>query len=272
MAEPNAEPKPSDSAPKSDLPHVESPSISPAEKKSAERLSPLTDSAPAVFVAPAAKPFFKLRPRHKRAALLAASLTLAAALGSVVGAVTTQHLAASPKPAVDTAALEERKALQQSLAHLSQQVATLKVNLDVATRTARREMDNAHSEVAKLSEKLAAAAADITGSVKPPQTVAVATPSPEPAATPLPQPRPVIAALAPPPVPPRPPVVPDWTLRMARDGVALVEGHGAIYEAVLGAPLPGLGPVQTITREDGRWYVATPRGIIVSARDRRYFE
>ena len=76
---------------------------------------------------------------------------------------------------------------------------------------------------------------------------------------------------------PRPrPLVPQWCrtgrIRIARDGMALVQGHGELYQAVLGAPLPGLGPVQTIKREDGRWMVVTPRGIIVSARDRHYFE
>jgi hypothetical protein len=36
--------------------------------------------------------------------------------------------------------------------------------------------------------------------------------------------------------------------------------------------LPGLGPVQSVKRQDGRWTVLTPKGIIVSLRDRRYFE
>jgi hypothetical protein len=36
--------------------------------------------------------------------------------------------------------------------------------------------------------------------------------------------------------------------------------------------LPGLGPVQSIKKLEGRWVVTTPRGIIVSMRDRRYFE
>jgi hypothetical protein len=30
--------------------------------------------------------------------------------------------------------------------------------------------------------------------------------------------------------------------------------------------------VQSVKRENGRWMVVTPRGIIVSMRDRRYFE
>jgi hypothetical protein len=36
--------------------------------------------------------------------------------------------------------------------------------------------------------------------------------------------------------------------------------------------LPGLGPVEQIKRQDGRWMVMTPKGMIVSQRDRRYFD
>jgi hypothetical protein len=66
--------------------------------------------------------------------------------------------------------------------------------------------------------------------------------------------------------------VADWSIRGARDGYVYVQGHGDIYEVVPGAPLPGLGPVEQIKRQDGRWVVVTPKGIIVSMRDRRYFE
>jgi hypothetical protein len=51
-----------------------------------------------------------------------------------------------------------------------------------------------------------------------------------------------------------------------------VESRGEIYQVQLGAPLPGLGPVQSVKRQHGRWVVLTPKGIIVSMRDRRYFE
>ncbi|MFZ2090108.1 MAG: hypothetical protein WAU99_00095, partial [Pseudolabrys sp.] len=99
--------------------------------------------------------------------------------------------------------------------------------------------------------------ADATGSVAPPQTV-----------PPAPRPAPV-AALS---QPPRPPIVADWSIREARDGYIYVQGHGDVYQVVPGAPLPGLGPVEQIKRQDGRWLVVTPKGIIVSMRDRRYFE
>ena len=249
---------------KEGLPQVESPSISPAEPQA--EIKPI--AAPAVTVestsAPAAKPAFKLRPRHKRLALLAASLTLAATLGSVVGAVTTRAVAVASKPEITVAALEERKAVQQSIAHLSKEVAALRTNLDAANRTA-------HSEMNKIAARLAAAEADITASITPPQTVQPA-PAPQEVVTPLPVPRPSPNEIAAAQATVRPAVVTDWSLRAAREGVAYVVSHGEVYEAVLGAPLPGLGPVQTIKREGGHWMVVTPRGIIVSMRDRHYFE
>ncbi len=67
-------------------------------------------------------------------------------------------------------------------------------------------------------------------------------------------------------------VLMNWSIRGSRNGYVYVQGHGDIYEAAPGAPLPGLGPVEQIKRQDGRWVVVTPKGIIVSRRDRWYFE
>jgi hypothetical protein len=239
---------------KAELPLIESPSISPAEPEPASE--PAAEPATVITLPTAAKPRFKWTPRNKRAALLAASVTLAAVFGAGVGAVSSGGFGAST-PRADVAGLEERKAMQQSIAHLSKEVASLKTNLDAANKAA-------HSQIAKTAERLAASAADITGSISPPQTVA-------PVPTPRPAPHQEIAGIEPPP-PARLAVVQGWTIRAARDGLVYVEGRGEIYQVVLGAPLPGLGPVETIKREDGRWMVVTPKGIIVSMRDRRYFE
>jgi hypothetical protein len=80
--------------------------------------------------------------------------------------------------------------------------------------------------------------------------------------------------LAPPqPQPPaRVSILTDWSIRDARDGYLTVQGHGDVYQVVIDAPLPGIGPVEQIKRQGGRWVVVTPKGIIVSMRDRRYFE
>ena len=250
-----------------DLPAVESPSISPVELGQAT--DSVTTSSPeeaeisstgtarttsfslVEFTAPK-RPRFAFRPRHKRYALLAASVAIAAVVGAVTGAATTGGF--SKAPPVDVAAIEEKKAMQQSVARLTKEITSLKATLDAANRSAS-------SQIAKISERLSRETTNVTGSV-PPQTQAAPT-------GPLPAARPETAATA---MQPRLSIVPDWTIHDTRDGFVYVQGHGDIYQVVPGAPLPGLGPVEQIKRQDGRWLVVTPKGIIVSMRDRRYFE
>jgi hypothetical protein len=260
------------SQPGTELPAVDSPSISPATAESAadpaaaeepavlntlaETASAPTDERSAVSAVLIHFPRFHLRPRHKRYALLAASVAIAAAFGAVVGAVATGAI--SKPPAVEIAAMEESKATQQSVAHLTREITNLKANLDAANKAA-------HTQIAKLSDRLSRETTAITGSITPPQTMSSA----QQASAPLPAPRPPQAAVS---SPPRLSIVPDWSIRETRDGYVYVQGHGDIYQVVPGAPLPGLGPVEQIKRQDGRWLVVTPKGIITSMRDRRYFE
>jgi|SRR5450759_4030244 hypothetical protein len=253
---------------KSELPSVESPPISPATETPAiatdtpaPAIEPIAAATPAVEpitdAVPVAKPRFVLKARHKHYALLAASVTFAAALGAVVGALASGGYSTPARP--DVAAIEQNKAMQQSIDRLGKEVTTLKASLEQANKSA-------HIQIAKISERLEHATAEVTGSISAPQTTA-------PVLTPLPSPRPTprIAAVEPPP-PARPSVVAGWTIRDTRNGYVYVENHGELYQVVLGAPLPGLGPVQSVKRQDGRWVVLTPKGIIVSMRDRRYFE
>lgn len=255
---------------KNDLPVVESPPLSPATEPAAEP-APVASAeikiepAPAPTLEPAPEPAssrIALSPRNKRNALLAASVALAAALGAVFGAMAT---GGSSTPTVDTAALEERKALQQSLARLSHEVTTLKGNLDAANKTASAQLARMND---KLAERLKRESADITASISAPQTAAPA-PAPQ-AVTPLPQPRPVqrVAAVE----THRSTLVSGWTIHDVRDGYVYVLGYGDIYRVVPGVPLPGVGVVEQVKRQDGRWMVVTPKGLIVAGRDRRYFD
>jgi hypothetical protein len=254
---------------KSELPAVESPPLSPATV-----IIPLPEPTiePAAVETPAAEPAvdaataeptiatvsssrFVLRPRHKRYVLLAASVTFAAALGTVIGALASGGYSASAKP--DLAMIEQNQAMQQSIARLGKEVTTLKASLDAANKSA-------HTQIAKITDRLEHATAEITGSVSAPQT---ASPMP------LPQPRPAPRVAAAEAVPStRTSIVPGWTIHDMRGGYVYVENHGEVYQVLLGAPLPGLGPVESVKRQDGRWVVTTPKGIIVSMRDRRYFE
>ena len=274
----NPESTPAAAPIKSELPVVESPSISPAVetpaiaadtpapavepiKAEAPVIEPVAVAAPAVEpvadAAAVAKPLFVLRPRHKRYALLAASVTFAAALGAIIGAAASGGFSSPAQP--DVAAIEENKAMQQSIARLGKEITTLRAGLEQANQTA-------HSQIAKISERLKQASTEITGSISAPQTTT-------PAAAPLPPPRPPQQnAAVEPATPSRTSVLAGWTIRDTRNGYVFVENHGEVYQVVLGAPLPGLGPVQSVRRQDGRWVVSTPRGIIVSMRDRRYFD
>jgi hypothetical protein len=253
--------------PATELPFFESPPVSPENSDNVAKTdigetsakSPTADvgasSRPKVTMLTAIRSRFIFRPRHKRHALLAASVVIAAAFGVIVGAAATGSFS---KPAVDVA-VEENKAIQQSLARLAREVASLKTSLDAASKSA-------HGQITKLTERLNRDSTENTGSIAPP--IVAGTPQ---LSGPLPVPRPTAAASEPPA--PRLSIVPDWSIRETRDGYIYVQVHGGdIYQVVRGAPLPGLGPVEQIKRQDGRWMVVTPKGIIVSMRDRRYFE
>ena len=229
------------------LPMVESPPLSPAggepsvtPEPKIEPISSPADDGAALPLPAAAR--LRVRPRHKRQAILAASVTIAACIGAIIGALAMSGSSALP----DRAALHEREAMQQSIGKLDKEIVALKAELEAGTKSAR-------SQIAKINDKISERlnrAPETTGSI-----------APAPAAIPTPIPRPDM----------RTSVVRDWRIYNVRDGVVAVEGHGEIYEIGIGAPLPGLGPVEQIKRQDGRWVVTTPKGMIVSQRDRRYF-
>ena len=60
------------------------------------------------------------------------------------------------------------------------------------------------------------------------------------------------------------PTVEGWVLRDVANGGALIEGRRGIFEVYAGDPVPGLGRVDAIRRQDGRWVVVTSKGLIVA--------
>ena len=134
-----------------------------------------------------------------------------------------------------------------------------------ATASTRSKGAEPAAKLAKLSEtvdKLRAAQAstttaaaapapakEVTGSI--PQQQAAAAPAPTPAAPPKPE----VARL---------PTVEGWVLRDVANGSALIESRRGMYEVYAGDPIPGLGRVDAIRRQDGRWVVVTSKGLIVA--------
>ena len=79
------------------------------------------------------------------------------------------------------------------------------------------------------------------------------------------------AAAAPAPVPAAPktevgrlPTLEGWRLRDVANARALIEGRDGLYEVYAGDPIPGVGRVDAIRRQDGRWVVVTSKGLIVA--------
>src|SRR3569832_2988158 len=110
------------------LPTVESPSISPAKddepaeaELTAAKDEPVANSDALVTesdspIAPASNVIpLRLALRRRRMALLAASVTVAVALGAVIGAVTANSLASTHD---QVSSVQERKVMQQTIARL----------------------------------------------------------------------------------------------------------------------------------------------------------
>ncbi len=61
-------------------------------------------------------------------------------------------------------------------------------------------------------------------------------------------------------------VLPDWIVREAHGGRALVENRfGGMFDIATGSVLPGLGRVESVKKQDGQWVVVTAHGMIFSA-------
>src|SRR5581483_11636789 len=57
--------------------------------------------------------------------------------------------------------------------------------------------------------------------------------------------------------------VDGWVLRDVHRGTAFIEGRMGIIEVDQGDMVPGLGRVEAIRKQDGRWVVVTSKGLIV---------
>ncbi len=98
---------------------------------------------------------------------------------------------------------------------------------------------------------LPAASKEVTGSVAAPATTQAAAPAPAASAK---------AEVG------RLPTVEGWVLRDVGRGVALIESRRGGFEVYAGDPVPGLGRVDAIRKQDGRWVVVTSKGLIVARK------
>jgi len=209
---------------------------------------------------------------RRRVAAMAAMVALAAVAGAIGGALAITGLGHSNA----SEAAARNVGLETAIARIDADIVALKASVEQNAKlgvtqfnkTGDRldKMEKAQAEpsakLAKLSDEVAkiraaqvasvapatpapaAASRDVTGSVTPPATQS-------PAATAKSD----VGRL---------PTVEGWVLRDVGRGSALIEGRGGLYEVFAGDPVPGLGRIDAIRKQDGRWVVVTSKGLIVA--------
>jgi hypothetical protein len=207
----------------------------------------------------------------RRFAAMAAMVVLATCAGALGGAFATAALFHGPEAAGNN------PAFAAAVARIDADILALKASLEFGSKLGQSQfnktserldkIEKAQAEpaakLARLSEAVdklrtvpqplplpvaapPAAAKDVTGSVSPSS----------PATTPKTEtPKTDVGKL---------PTVEDWVLRDVARGGALIDGRRGLYEVYAGDHIPGLGRIDAIRRQDGRWVVVTSKGLIVA--------
>lgn len=281
---PMLSPEQEETSPKADAPKVEAPRVE-APKVEAPKIDAVKPEAPrfpgkVVIMSPGDRVGADAKPEaapaegpgKRRMSAMAAVVALATVAGALGGALAT---AAVGKMTAGESASASAKdsALEASVARIDADIVALKASLEHTAKagvtqfnkTSDRldKVEKAHVEpaakLAKLSEtvdKLRAAQASVApAAAAPAREVTGSVPQQATAAAPAASPKPEVARL---------PTVEGWVLRDVANGSALIEGRRGMYEVYAGDPVPGLGRVDAIRRQDGRWVVVTSKGLIVA--------
>jgi hypothetical protein len=210
----------------------------------------------------------------RRLGALAAVVALAAVAGALGGAVATAslgHFGGDNTASVANHALDNH-ALEASVARLDADIQALKVGADHASKVGMTQFNKTSERLDKVEKaqlEPAAKLARLSEAVEklhatPPAAAAAAAPAAARETTGSISPQATAPATAPKVEVARLPTVEGWTLRDVVNGSALIEGRQGIFEVYAGDPVPGLGRIDAIRRQDGHWVVVTSKGLIVA--------
>lgn len=212
----------------------------------------------------------------RRISALAAVIALAAVTGAIGGALATAGLGNMLGSDDTKTASAQSRALEETVMRIDADVAALKIGAERAGKQTAAQFGKTNDRLEKTADRLdkvekaqaepAAKLAKLSDTVEKLRTTPPA-PAPAPVASlpskdvtgsisaPAPAPKPEVARL---------PTVDGWVLREVADGGATIEGRPGIFEVYAGDPVPGLGRVDAIRKQDGRWVVVTSKGLIVA--------
>ncbi len=205
-------------------------------------------------------PVGSARPRSDRFNALAASLALAAALGGMAGALAAYSLAPSgPPPAMVTgkSVIEEIHALKENVVQARVELAALKVSLDAFNRTANAQFTKIGERIERIDRNQTEPAAKLNKAIETLERMSRAEITGTASST---------ANGGEPGQTAKPSVLEGWLVRDVHRGTALIEGRSGMIEVDQGDVVPGLGRVEAIRKQEGRWVVVTSKGTILSPR------
>ncbi|MET0723243.1 MAG: hypothetical protein ABWY64_20810, partial [Tardiphaga sp.] len=216
-------------------------------------------------------------PRQRRVSMVAAVIALAAVTGAIGGSLATAGIGHLFGAADDgRTAVSQTRALEEQVMRLDAEIAALKISSErsgkqIASLSAKStdrfdKLEKAQAEpnakLAKLSETVEKLRATPAPAPAPVPTPVASVPAQEvtgsinaPVPAPAPAAKPEIARL---------PTLDGWVLHDVANGGATIEGRPGIFEVYAGDPVPGLGRIDAIRKQDGRWTVVTSKGLIVA--------
>ncbi|MEZ0221591.1 MAG: hypothetical protein ACAH22_14940 [Tardiphaga sp.] len=208
---------------------------------------------------------------RSRMMAIAAMIALGITVGAVGGSVAMSGLG-KLFAADDTKSTNQ--ALEEHIARLDGELSALKAEVDrnakqsIAARAKSAErLDKLEKGQAEPAAKLAKLSETVEKLRTTPQPAAAPAPAPVASApakevtgsinapVPTPTPKPEVARL---------PMVEGWRIIDIAGGGATIEGRAGIFEVYAGDPVPGLGRIDAIRKQDGRWTVVTSKGLIVA--------
>jgi hypothetical protein len=282
-------------APKVEAPKIEVPKAEPPMVKATEA-EPLQFPGKMMIMSPAERAWnadeasskpeaeaAKASSGGRRVAAMAAVVALATVAGALGGALATAGIGhfvrgdqAVAKDVVKDVAKDS--ALEATVARIDADITALKASVEHTTKMGMSQFNKTSDrldKVEKAQAEPAAKLAELSKAVDKLRATPPAAPAVAAAATPVAA-REVTGtvtapatATAAPTTPPKPevarlPTVEGWTLRDVANGGALIEGRQGMYEVYAGDPVPGLGRIDAIRKQDGRWVVVTTKGLIVA--------
>jgi uncharacterized protein (UPF0335 family) len=188
----------------------------------------------------------------------------------MAGALATSAMVRPSAPVQTPVAAVDLAPVQNSVAQLRSELAAIKSSVESSSRNTNAQFVKFTERLERIDRSQAAPAAQLKQAIEAIERLErrTQTTAQNAAASPLTTgsvaPQPAAATTA--PEPPRQQFLEGWVVRHVSRGVAVIQGRRmGLIEVETGDVVPGVGRIESIRRQDGRWVVVTSKGLIRSS-------